>query len=284
MTESQILDRKIRGIVAREREALAELIIQLKNLDRIRGHLDLGFRSLFDYLTVGLQYSAGAAQRRIDAARLANDVPDLPEKLESGALDFHHVTTVSKALRQARKIRKVSAQEKCKLIEKVQCKKESDTKQIVADFFDLAVIYETKQTVQKDSSVRIELTISRELAQKIERAQALISHSVPTKDLASFLDYVAEKIIKQKTRPPRPTATMAVGDEHKSVPERAHRVVRNKQPACANCGSAWFPQTDHRRSKWLGGGSELSNLQTLCGPCNRAKYERERRETGTLIV
>jgi hypothetical protein len=60
--------------VAREREALGELITELKNLDSIRGCDDIGFKNLFDYLTRGLKYSNGAAQRRIDAARLAKDV------------------------------------------------------------------------------------------------------------------------------------------------------------------------------------------------------------------
>jgi hypothetical protein len=203
MNQSLVHDQKIRSIVAREREALAELITELKNLDAINGYIDLGFNSLFDYLTKGIGYSAGAAQRRIDAARLAKDVPDLPEKLESGALDFHHITTVSKAVRQTRKTKKISAQEKCEIIEKLQCESESKTKQMVAEFFDLEVIYETKQSVQKDSSVRVELTLSQELAQKIEQAQALVSHSVPTKDLVSFLEYVSDKIIKQKAQPAR---------------------------------------------------------------------------------
>ena len=74
---------------------------------------------------------------------------------------------------------------------------------MVAEFFDIEVIHETKRSVQRDSSVRIELTISQELAQKIEQAQALVSHSVPTRDLTSFLEYVSEKIIKQKTDLPR---------------------------------------------------------------------------------
>lgn len=36
MNQAEVLDKKIRGIVAREREALGELITELKNLDSIR--------------------------------------------------------------------------------------------------------------------------------------------------------------------------------------------------------------------------------------------------------
>jgi 5-methylcytosine-specific restriction endonuclease McrA len=124
----------------------------------------------------------------------------------------------------------------------------------------------------------------------ITRAQALISHAVPTKDLVSFLEYVSEKIIKQKTQPPREykkrsdsTATMAVNSTS-NIPERVHRKIRNEQPACGDCGSTWFPQTDHRKSKWAGGTNTANNLQTLCGPCNRTKYVREKQEISAITI
>lgn len=280
MTKAQTLDQKIRGIAAREREALSELIVELKNLDSIKGYIDLGFSSLFDYLTKGLSYSAGAAQRRIDAARLLKDVPVLSEKLESGALDLHHVTTVSKAVRQVQKTRKITAKEKSELLEKIETKNEAQTQQVVAQHFDLKVIHETKKVTQQDNSVRIELTLSPELARQIEQAQGLLSHAVPTKDLVSFLDYVSSSIIKQKTN----SAAVAVKVESKTVPQRIHRALRHKQPTCKNCGSIWFPQTDHKRSRWLGGSNDQDNLQTLCGPCNRAKYHREKQEVREFMI
>lgn len=283
MKRAQIIDQKIRSIAQRERNALAELLIELRELESFRGYEELRFTSLFDYLTKGLSYSAGAAQRRIDAARLLSDVPDLGEKLQSGALDLHHVTTVSKAVRQVSKHRKVSAGEKRAIIEQLECQPTAATQQKVAEFFDLEVITSTRRTVQKDGSVRFEITMSRGQAEKLERAQALVSHAVPTNNVVDFLEYVSEWIIKQKAEPARErkaksTATVAVEAEER-VSERAHREVRSEQPTCAECGTSWFPQTDHRRSRWAGGGNEQDNLQTLCGPCNRAKYRRERRAT-----
>lgn len=210
--------------------------------------------------------------------------------MESGALDFHHVATVSKAIRQIKKTRKVTAKEKCELIEKLQSKNESTTKQMVAEFFDLEVIQETKKSVQTDSSVRIEITISSELAQKLEQAQGLMSHAVPAKNLPLFLEYLCDKIIKQKTAKPREskksTSMMEARDvaPSKPIPQRAHRIVRNQQIACNNRGSMWFPQTDHKKSRWAGGTNNIENLQTLCGPCNRAKYRREWDEVAAIKV
>lgn len=339
MRQAQIIDQKIRSIAQREREALAELLIELRELEVIRGYEELGFTSLFNYLTKGVGYSNGAAQRRIDATRLSKDVPDLGERLQSGELDLHHVTTVSKAVRQAVKSRKVSAQEKREIIESLKGQSEAETQHVVAQFFDLEVITETRRSVQKDESVRFEITVSREVAEMIERAQALVSHAVPSKNLAEFLEYVSQKIIQQKSQPPRerkqkvkstattavesvanammavnptssvttaaksastvvepvataalaiaPTAvtaavepaafTEAIDSSAQRIPEHLHRKIRSEQPACVRCGCSWFPQTDHRRARWLGGTNARENLQTLCGPCNRAKYRRERR-------
>jgi hypothetical protein len=71
------------------------------------------------------------------------------------------------------------------------------------------------------------------------------------------------------------TSIMAAEAAVKAVPERVHREVSNMQPACVDCGSLWFPQTDHREPRWAGGSSARENLETRCGPCNRAKYRRE---------
>lgn len=80
-------------------------------------------------------------------------------------------------------------------------------------------------------------------------------------------------IIKQKTQPARKsTATMAVGS---AVPESLHREVRSTQPKCVKYGTIWFLQTDHKKGRWASGTNARSNLQTLCGPCNRAKYRQE---------
>src|SRR5690606_7408230 len=74
-----------------------------------------------------------------------------------------------------------------------------------ASFFDLPVEQITTQKVQADDSVRIELTLSKEVYEKLQRAQDLISSAVPNRDLVHFVEYVSEKIIQQRAsvRPSR---------------------------------------------------------------------------------
>lgn len=311
MNQVKILDENIRSIVARERSALSELIAELRKLDKIRGYEKLGFGSLFDYLVKGVGYSAGAAQRRIDATRLSAEVPGLGDKLRAGALDLYHVTLVSRAVRQARRKRDVLPHEKREILARLEGEAETKSQFLVAEYFDLDVISESRCRVQKDKSVRLETTVSAEVAELIEEAQALVSHAVPTKDIGAFLEYVSKKIIKEKKSMPagksetgrasgygNVTATVAVRESDAMatgtamvavaarsnsnsratparVPQNHHRIIRSRQPHCAHCGSRWFLQTDHIVSRSRGGGHALENLQTLCGPCNRAKYRAD---------
>jgi hypothetical protein len=330
-----VLDQKIQSLVQREREALEELVVELFHLDAVRGFEQFGHNNLFNYLTKRIGYSAGTAQRRIDACRLLKDVPELGAKIGSGALDLHHLTTVSKAIRQVGKTRKISVKEKREVLMQIEKCSEASTQQKVASFFDLEVITQTKRSVQKDSSVRYEISVTSKVAEMIEQAQALVSHAVPTKNLADYLEYVSARIIKEKSQPARAnvkkcairanpaessTAMVAIGNSKANqkvelnnstaimavkvaspvgepiekpigkpinkqtlappttanpIPKHLHREVRHAQPECVNCGTRWFPQTDHRMAKWSGGTNERENLQTLCGPCNRAKYRRE---------
>ena len=61
-------------------------------MERRKLHLTFGYSSLFDYLTKCIGYSNGSAQRRIDAARLADDTPEVIDKLESGELNLAQVS------------------------------------------------------------------------------------------------------------------------------------------------------------------------------------------------
>lgn len=80
------LDLRIKTLAAQERELLHEIILTIKEIDQRRMYLDLGYPSLFAYLVESVGYSAGSAQRRIDAARLLKEVPELGERIQAGKI------------------------------------------------------------------------------------------------------------------------------------------------------------------------------------------------------
>lgn len=287
------LDIRIKSLAAKERDLLHEILLTIKEIDLRRTYLELGYPSLFEYLTQGVGYSAGSAQRRIDGARLLQELPELGEKIQSGELKLNQVSLLQKTTRNiSRKLSQpVSKEEKTALVNELLCKSHQESEKTIASFFDLPVLETVHQKTQSDGSVRLELTLSKELHDKIQKAQELLSHSIPTKDLIAYLDYITDKVIQQRTLAQNKhgkkksetdsgnsTATVAV-----NLTPRMKKMILNRDLCCQYkdpvsgkvCGSKWFLQVDHKTAKWAGGDHRAENLQALCANHNQLKYRKE---------
>ncbi|WP_413575368.1 HNH endonuclease [Bdellovibrio sp. HCB290] len=281
------LDYRMKDLAKKEREILHEVLETLKEIDARKSYLEFGFASLFEYLVQGVGYSEGSAQRRIDAARLLRELPVMAEKIQSGELNLSQISLLQKAIREVTRIRDVpvTTEQKMEILENLGKKSFAQTQQQVAAFFDLPIAQATQQRVQADESVRIELTLSKEAFAKIKNAQELLSHAVSSQDLAVFLEYLADKVIKQKTgrkdsgdiKGPTKTNTAA------QVKLKTKKGLLKNQPCCQwvdsqtgrQCKSKWLLQVDHKQSRWADGDHKIENLQVLCAAHNKLKYLQE---------
>ncbi|MDG0816003.1 HNH endonuclease [Bdellovibrio svalbardensis] len=289
------LDQRMKTLAQRERDVLCEILLTIKEIDGRRMYLELGFPSLFDYLTKSVGYSEGSAQRRIDAARLLQEVPEMAPKIQSGEIKLSQVSLVQKAAREVVRTQsvKVNPNDKMMLLKQISSLNRSESELQVASFFDLPVRQNSHTRVQADESVRVELTLSRELHDKIKQAQELLSHSLPSGDLVAFLEFVSDKVIKQKTavrgKSQVTNCDRAAGENLQAsstatvaVRSTIYKHVLQKQKCCQfkdasgkQCGSRWHLQIDHVQPRWAGGGNEVENLQVLCAQHNRLKYRKE---------
>ena len=92
------LDSNLKRLVVSEREILGEILLHIVEVQRRRLFLTFGYSSLFNYLTQHIGYANGSAQRRIDAARLSFEVPEVIEKLELGEINLSQVSLMQKTL------------------------------------------------------------------------------------------------------------------------------------------------------------------------------------------
>ncbi len=272
------LDHQLKSLVQKERDLLHEILLTIQEIDTRRTFLELGFPSLFDYLVKGIGYSEGSAQRRIDAARLIREIPAVALKIQNGEIKLNQISLVQKASREVFKAhaKKVTTNEKSELLDRLCDKSHSQSQQQVAAFFDLPVLQTTHQSVQADKSVRVELTFSEEAYAKIRKAQELLSHAVPNQELTGFLEYLADKVIRQKT------AKMKMNTENEKLGTAT--VAVKESPNCCQyvdsitgqrCRSTWKLQIDHKQSRWAGGDDNPQNLQWLCAGHNKLKYRQE---------
>lgn len=86
-------------LIKNERRITNEILQLLNQAEAQSTYLELGYASLFDWLTKGFGYSNAAAYRRIQAARLLRSVPEVREKLETGVVNLTTLCQASAAIK-----------------------------------------------------------------------------------------------------------------------------------------------------------------------------------------
>ena len=99
LSDQRLLER-IKELSGLEHELEVVVIDHLRELQRRRLYLTLGFSSLFDYAVRELGYSDAAAWRRIKAMRLCADVEGARERLRDGSLTLNAAAQLQNAFDQ----------------------------------------------------------------------------------------------------------------------------------------------------------------------------------------
>ncbi|MBC7466908.1 MAG: DUF222 domain-containing protein [Bdellovibrio sp.] len=197
--DDQALTAKIKKLAAIERKLTQVMIQHIAEVDRRKLYLRRAYSSLYEYLTIEIGYSEGAAQRRIDAARLLRSVPELAQKIEQGSIKLSQVSYMQKVCRQIKKDsgQTISADVRHRLLNEIENKGISATQSIVAQALNLSVQTEevVKKTYQADESVRVELTFSKAQMSLVTEAQELLSNTTGG-GLKDTLLYLVENFLK----------------------------------------------------------------------------------------
>ncbi len=261
------LDQKIKSLAKAENRLLALVIEHINEADRRKLYLDFNYPNLYDYLVKECGYPGGSAQRRIDAARLLAIEPKLKAKIESGVINLSQTTLLQKAFRE--KDQRVTLEQKRSLIAKICDKTVNESQILIAKELDLKIKVNTKATHQKDGSVRLEMTLTKEQWESFQKAQGLASNATQTNDLPTLIKYLSDKFTKQKEGS---AATVAV---KKKVLQRDQCCQYKDERTNQVCGSRWNLHIDHIKPKWAGGTDDLENLRVLCQKHNLHVYRQQ---------
>ena len=273
------------GKLVRTERKITHLILEcIAEIDSRRLYLDKAYPSIYEFMVEEFGYSSSAALRRIESARLLRDVPELAEKIESGAINLSQLSKVQQAVRAVQKLedRKVDIAEKKELLSRIEYTTQQQTEVILCQALSLSVLVEDKQRMHRDESVTLTITFSKEQMDLLNQVQDLIAHAVPEKKWSEVMTYLAQKEIQRRTNVrPNKSKPFAPGSNALSV--KTKKIVLNKNRCCQYrdpfsgklCGSTRFLQVDHRHSVWAGGSNEIQNLQILCAEHNRYKYQKE---------
>ena len=184
-------ERKITGLVL-------ECIIEI---DRRKIYLEKAYPSLFEFLVKEFGYSPSSAMRRIESARLLREIPEMSEKIKSGAINLSQLAKVQQTIRAVQKtsnIKIVTAQKK-EILNKIEFETQAKTELILAQEFNLPHVHFEKEKVHKDESITLAMTFTKEQMELLEQAQNLVSHAVPNKKWSEMFTYLAQKEIKSRS-------------------------------------------------------------------------------------
>lgn len=79
---------RIKTLAASERKIAAEIIGCIRQIERGKIYLEMGYPSVMEFLVCECGYSETSALRRMDAARIVNAIPEIREDLKNGSLNL----------------------------------------------------------------------------------------------------------------------------------------------------------------------------------------------------
>ena len=276
----QALLHSLYTFAQKERELLTTVLWHFRELERRRLFSDLGFSSLFAYATKKLGYSDDQAYRRINAARLLKDLPEVEEKLNSGAITLTNASLAQNLFRQE----KMSTEKKREILTQLENKTTREAQEIIAAMNPKPAKSDRIRPTA-DDQITITFTAPKRLEEKLNKLKALLAHSHPNISLAELIEILADAHLEKldpAKNPKRKTQTSAKEDalgstkveastqDSRYIPAHLRSEVwQRDQSKCCNCETEHALEIDHIIPIASGGKTALENLRLLCRSCNQ---------------
>ena len=169
----QLLDNRVELESVNE----AEIVDFIREVKFRKLYLEFGAESMFDFLTrAHYRYAPSVAQRKLDAARVLADFPHIKDWMALGDLNLTQLGLFERALRQ----KPASLNKQREVLDLIRGQTVNNTQAILVEQFEFKPKTGTKVRPQRDGSVRVEMTFSKEQWDLLQRAKEVLSHSVPS--------------------------------------------------------------------------------------------------------
>jgi hypothetical protein len=324
LSDSELL-QSVKRLAGNERQATAQLVAHLAEMDARRLYLGEGCSSLFTYCTQVLHFSEHAAYGRIEAARAARRFPSVLDALASGVVHLTAISLIAPHLTDEN-VRRVlaSATHKTKreieqLVAALHPRPpvESSVRKLPAPRQNASMPGTNNRPsaapiapARTDASgsdgplasngpapraaIRplapehylVKFTASRETHEKLQEAQALLRHQIPSGDLAQIVDRALTLLVTElrKSRyaaaahPRKPRRSSGTGRQIAATVKR--EVWARDGGQCAfvgtvgRCTERGFLEYHHVIPFADGAETAASNLQLRCRAHNRFEAEK----------
>ena len=192
------LEQSLKKAVATERKILHLVLEHILEVNNRKMFLEKAYPSLYEYLVKECGYTGSAAMRRISAARLMKDIPEVAFEIKSGNLNLSQIGELSRAIKEKEKSGfKVDLKKKVEILEAISGKTVGSSQVEISRKLDLELKPTERSFVQKDESVHMQIKEQHKLFQICRdlEANALLSEYNDTSFLAVF-EFLAKSHLK----------------------------------------------------------------------------------------
>ena len=188
LTDQQ-LHHKMVFTSQKEREITAQMISMIAEAAKRRFFLDLGFGTLFDYMTIGLHYSPAAAQRRISAARITEEVPEVKSQILDGSLTLSTLAQAEKFFRNEQKNdHALNLDEKKTVLQKLENKSSREAERTLLEMSSAPEELQPEKTKPINAEfTQVTLNANSEFMALLEESRGLLGHQMPDASIAEVL-------------------------------------------------------------------------------------------------
>lgn len=274
---------RTRTLAQDERRVTLEVLRHLREVEARGLHFDRGYPSLYEYTVRELQYSEGAAYRRVQAMRLIQEVPEIEQKVASGIL---HLTALTKLQTRCKG---APTEHKRELLRLMEGKGNRETDQILANQAPI-LPRESTRWLSADT-IELRMHLDKPAFTDFETLKSIKSHNSDAQTYSGTFKRLIELGKErwdpnQRGAPPQRRSTASGNVEYADPryipPQLRWDVQQRDQKRCAFqdpltgkiCASTQWLQIDHIQPVALGGKTELSNLRLLCGAHNKHRARK----------
>ncbi len=302
---NQNLIAELKNLVQHEREVLAEILRYLQEVDTRRLYLELGYSSLFAFCTKGLGYSEGSAYRRIKAARISVETPEVLQRIAAGRVSLCAAVELSRVpteiMRELLPLSEGKAKEEVKKLvapylaptfvkpERVTIApvRAPEVPKTLPLFAQSSEAPESTQAPPLKFSVTLELSEEeyrlleevQQLSNRSSRTQAIVSALIAYRNVRS----PAKREERREVRRATATVNALARNRSRHIPDQVRDAVFVRdQGRCTyvgpdghQCSEIRGVQLDHIDPFSCGGSHSVENLRIRCGPHNRYVFERD---------
>jgi HNH endonuclease len=273
--------------VKSERQILTAILHHLREIEVRKLFSELGYPSLFDYAVFELKYSRGEAGRKIQAMRLLKELPQIEEKIESGALNLTHICQVQSLCANKRKLEDqiISNTEKLQIFQKIENTSTRESEKILLSLSPIQPLPKERERLVTPQATEMRFVIDEKLKSSLDEVRSLLGIKnihMNFADLVQEMAHLSVASLKAKRfgqkravgifeyRTKNTKATTAPIDSQKTVARKTQYLVwQRDQGKCTKCGGGHNLNIDHIHPRALGGNNAPENLRLLCFHCNQ---------------